>query len=122
MTNRIALSVIVATLFLLGLAVSAQSQEVEVKDVKMFAGQWIGKATLHNTTVPSELSIKEDGTYSGHVGNRSVGGSIQIVGGESRYVGTAIQGRLSLYQGSRDRRFLRAWADSGEIMEYQERK
>jgi hypothetical protein len=44
-----------------------------------------------------------------------------MVDREARYEGAATRGRMVLYQGE-NRRFLRAWADSGEILEYEERK
>jgi hypothetical protein len=121
MRHRVVLRVTLFILLLLGPVMAAQSQEVPVDDPKQFAGQWFGRATLHGTTLPTQLSIREDGTYSGHVGNRPVAGVIRIVGRETRYEGVAIQGRLALYQG-RNKRYLRAWADSGETFEYEERK
>ena len=121
MRYRIALTVAVVTVLLLGVVTAGQTQLLSVDDPKSFAGQWVGRAIVHNTTLPTELSIREDGTYSGHVGNRSVEGVIRIVGREARYEGAGTRGRLVLYQGS-DRRFLRAWVDGGEILDYEERK
>ena len=120
MKPRVVLMAPLFTLLLLGLA-AGQTQEIPVNDVKMFAGQWVGRAFIQATILPTELSIKEDGSYTGHVGNRQVGGVIRIVAGEPRYEGHALRGRLSLYQGN-DRRLLRARADSGETMDYEESK
>jgi hypothetical protein len=121
MRYRVALTVGLVTVLLLGVVTAGQTQPISVDDPKAFAGRWFGRAIVHNTTLPTELSIKEDGTYSGHVGSRPVAGVIRMVGQEARYEGAATRGRMGLYQGA-DKRFLRAWADSGEILEYEERK
>lgn len=121
MRHRVALTGALFTLLLLGLVTAGQSQQIQVDDPKVFAGRWAGRAMLHGTTLPAELSIREDGTYSGHVGNRPVSGVIRVVGRETRYEGGATRGRLALYQG-RDKRFLRAYTDTGEILEYAEQK
>jgi hypothetical protein len=120
MRHRIAQTAGIVALLLLSAVTPGQSQEIDVSNVKTFAGEWVGRAILHNTTLPTELSIREDGSYSGHIAHRPVSGVIRIVDGQTRYEGAATRGRLFLYQG-KDRKFLRALADSGEILDYQER-
>jgi hypothetical protein len=121
MRHRVALVVALFALVLLGSVSRGQSEQIQVNDVKMLAGQWIGRAYILATILPTELNIKEDGSYSGHVANRPVAGKIRIEAGEPRYEGQYTRGRVGLYQDG-DKRFLRAWAESGERWEYEEQK
>ena len=121
MKHRIALLTALFTVLVLSSVSRGQSEQIPVNDVKMFAGQWVGRAYILATILPTELNIKEDGSYSGHVANRPVEGKIRIEAGESRYEGKYTRGRLGLYQDG-DKRFLRAWAESGERWEYEEQK
>jgi len=120
MKHRVALLVALFSLLLLSSVSSGQTGQIPVNDVKMFAGRWVGRAYILATIFPTELSIKEDGSYTGHVANRPVAGQIRIEAGEPRYEGRYTRGRLGLYQDG-DKRFLRAWAESGERWEYEER-
>ena len=119
MKHRVALLVALLTLLLLSSVSSGQ--QIPVNDVKMFAGRWVGRAFILATILPTELNIMEDGSYTGHVANRPVAGKIRIEAGEPRYDGQFTRGRLALYQDG-DKRFIRAWAESGERWEYEERK
>jgi hypothetical protein len=120
MTHRAALTVILLTL--LGLAACAHTERIQVSDVKMLAGNWEGKAVIRATSLPTALSVKEDGSYSGHVGGRPVQGVIRTVAGQGTFVGGELKGTVGLYESSSGKRFLRAWADTGEVFDYEERK
>jgi len=121
MKHRVAVLLALFALLFLGLVSRGQSEQIPVNDVKMFAGQWVGRAYILATIFPTELDIKEDGSYSGHVANRPVAGKIRIEDGEPRYEGKYTRGRLGLFQDG-DKRFLRAWAESGERWEYEQKE
>ena len=120
MTHRAALTVVLLTL--LGLAACAHTKEIQVSDVKMFAGNWEGRAVIRATSLPAALSVKEDGSYSGHVGGRPVQGVIRAVAGQGTFGSGELRGTLGLFESSSGKRRLRAWADTGEIFDYEERK
>jgi hypothetical protein len=79
-------SVTVALLIGLALAPTRTSAQEKLTDIKPLVGKWRGHATFQQGTVASDLTILEDGSYTGVVYIKPsvpLAGTIQVVDGGS---------------------------------------
>jgi hypothetical protein len=110
-------SVMLAPLIGLALMISTTSAQEKLADLKPLVGKWRGHATFQQGTVASDLTILEDGSYTGVVYIKPsvpLAGTIQVVDGAARYKNSEGKtGTFALYVDAKGKTVLKGTRDDG---------
>jgi hypothetical protein len=101
---------------LVPIATTALAQE-QLADLKPLVGKWRGSTTSTRGTVPMDLTIQEDGSYSAVAytkPSRTITGALQLVDGKVRFkTSEGTTGTFILYVDAKGKRVLKTVRDDG---------